>query len=358
MPVHLGGLFLLPYTTGVAARMWWMYATRALLKRLSKGRMSWPGLQRAAMLRKAYIPAYARAMALRLGGGSDPVVVALDAGVAAGREAGLAPVGPATKEQVSAAAAAAAALPEIQAMDAQLEQGTIVLFRWVYGVSDRVLHPRPLAAPKPQPAHPCLLVRRRMAHARAQNLARIAAAAAQSAAAGSGSRGAAARGRASSGTPASSGTWASWLGLSAWYTSAPAAPPRAGTAPPPGALPGGGEGVAAGPSALSSEEWARLEALLAEQVGDSLRTNFSSSGRGGVSAGPSFYHDLRCRRQHWVAAPPSCARRPSPCVCAHPWRWTAWPCCWSAHRGSHPAVGPPALLPRLPFLWLMLGCRA
>jgi hypothetical protein len=122
--------YSLSQTAGAPARMWWVYAIRATTKRISKGQVSWAALQRAALLRRSYIPTYARALALQLGGTSDPTLTA-----AAGAEGqavdGSVLVPPATRERVSAAGTAVAEDGQIKAMDAQLEQGTIVLFRWV-----------------------------------------------------------------------------------------------------------------------------------------------------------------------------------------------------------------------------------
>jgi hypothetical protein len=108
--------------------MWWVYAIRATTKRISKGQVSWATLQRAALLRRSYIPAYARALALQLGGSNDPALTAAS-GADGQVTDGSVTVAPATRERVASAAVAVAEEAQIKGMDAQLEQGTIVLFR-------------------------------------------------------------------------------------------------------------------------------------------------------------------------------------------------------------------------------------
>lgn len=98
--------------------MWWRYALLAVRKQLrARGRMSWVQLSSVCRLRKEYVPAYARWLVEQQ---------AQAQGQAKG--AGAAPGG-AQQEALGGDAA-------IAAMDAQLSEGTILLFRWV-----RCTHP-------------------------------------------------------------------------------------------------------------------------------------------------------------------------------------------------------------------------
>ncbi|KAJ9533197.1 hypothetical protein QJQ45_018304 [Haematococcus lacustris] len=205
--------------SGLAARLWWRYAYRALAKRLARqrGGMSWSRLQRTAGLRKLYVPAYLQAL--------QQVEQAGQAGGAAsGKVKAVGLVGLSEGEGGA----------QLQAMEAQLEEGSILLFRRMAHAKLQSLHtstgPRSASSPaKPSPPG---------------------AAAAAAAAAGGGT----------------TRTWAGWLGLGPRLPPA-AAPASAdsGRGSEGGVVQGPGPGVGVERESLTVEEWGRLHELLAAQ---------------------------------------------------------------------------------------------
>ncbi|KAJ9533703.1 hypothetical protein QJQ45_026839, partial [Haematococcus lacustris] len=204
--------------SGLAARLWWRYAYRALAKRLARqrGGMSWSRLQRTAGLRKLYVPAYLQAL--------QQVEQAGQAGGAAsGKVKAVGLVGLSEGEGGA----------QLQAMEAQLEEGSILLFR-------------------------------RMAHAKLQSLHTSTGPRSASSPAKPSPPGAAAAAAAAGG--ATTRTWAGWLGLGPRLPPA-AAPASAdsGRGSEGGVVQGPGPGVGVERESLTVEEWGRLHELLAAQ---------------------------------------------------------------------------------------------
>ncbi|GFR52304.1 hypothetical protein Agub_g14841, partial [Astrephomene gubernaculifera] len=113
---------------GDAARIWWRYAFRAVRKQLTRGssRCSWGQLRTACLLRKQYVPAYVRYLTT----GSSSVTGAVGGATGGGGTAGTAGGGGGVTGGGTAGSVVRLGGDEgIAALDAQLPEGTILLFR-------------------------------------------------------------------------------------------------------------------------------------------------------------------------------------------------------------------------------------